>query len=136
GGDALRDLGQALGVAQHDGVIVRVHVDEAGRDDLAAAIDALRALATQAFADSGDAAVAQQHVAGPARLAGAVDDQPALKQYAHCSFEAQFSSGCARVSMPWLPSTSRTPRSRAIASSPRRCATITVRISSTVKCAR
>src|SRR5439155_7544757 len=55
GGDALRDLGQALGVAQHDGVVVRVHVDEAGRDDLAAAIDALRASVDQTFTDGGDA---------------------------------------------------------------------------------
>ena len=136
GGDALRDLGQALGVAQHDGVVVRVHVDEAGRDDLAAAVDALHTGVDQTLTDGGDAAVAQQHVAGPARITGAVDDQPTLKQNAHCSFAPQFSSGCVRVSMPWLPSTSRTPRSRAIASSPRRCATITVRISSTVKCAR
>ncbi|MNV23302.1 hypothetical protein D3C71_1143110 [compost metagenome] len=157
GGDALRHLGQAQRVAQHDGVVVRVGVDEAGRDHLAAAVDHVdvgdvqpcRQPRAQAVAQRQDAVALQQHVAGPRRAARAVDHEAGFEQHglgvAHGSLSpffvlmpppSQLCSGCVVASMPWRWKASRARCRRCTAGSPRRCATSTVRISMTVRCVR
>jgi hypothetical protein len=91
-GDALRDLGQHLGVVEHDGVVVRVHVDKTRRDRHARAVDAFHVALRQAFgqlapearAHGRDAVAHQQHVAG----------QPAAPVP---SITRPFSSSVARV---------------------------------------
>ena len=52
---------------------MRVHVDEARRDDLARGIDRLRRRPVD-LAECDDLSVLDAEIAGEARLAGAVDD--------------------------------------------------------------
>ena len=63
-------------VPGHLAVVVRVHVDPAGRHDRAAGVD-LAPGGTELAADLGDAAVGDAEVAGEARLAAAVDERAA-----------------------------------------------------------
>jgi hypothetical protein len=87
-GDALRQLGQAIRVMQHDGIVVRVRIDEAGRNGLAAAVHHAQlggVISTgqspaQARSHRHDAVAGHQHVAGPRRAARAVDHQATLQQ--------------------------------------------------------
>ena len=54
-------------------VIMRVHVDPAGRDQKPGRVD-LAPAGTELAADRGDPLAGDRHVAGEGRLAGAVDD--------------------------------------------------------------
>ena len=77
---ALHQLGVCRRVLQQQRVVVRVGVDEAGRDDQAAGVDvAAGGLACQR-AHGGDGVAADGHVGRPARGAAAVDDGAALDQ--------------------------------------------------------
>ncbi len=61
-------------VEEHLRVVVRVHVDEAGRDDFALGVDRAPGRFVD-LADRDDAAVADADGAGPRRRAGPVDDR-------------------------------------------------------------
>ena len=73
-GHALADLGQHLRRRQHDLVVVRVHVDEARRDDHSRRVDDLRAARAEPGADRSDATVLDAHVSDEPRRPAAVDD--------------------------------------------------------------
>src|SRR5207249_3346280 len=65
-------------VPEHLGVVVRVQVDEAGRDDQPARVQHPVGLAAPDRADVGDAAVLDAHVGDVARRAQAVEDRASL----------------------------------------------------------
>ena len=79
GGDALADLRQHLRRGQYDLVVVRMHVDEARRDDLPGDVQHVGVLRRQMRADRGDALAFDAHIGDEARCAGAVDDRAALE---------------------------------------------------------
>ena len=72
-GDAMPARRREQRVPHRLAVVVRVHVDPAGRDQQAVGVDLAPGRALLA-ADRGDPAVRDRHVAGERRLAGAVDD--------------------------------------------------------------
>ena len=73
GGDAVPGGGRQAGSPCHLCVVVRVHIDEARRDQLALCVDLLRARRDRA-ADGGDPAVGDGDVGFERVIAGAVDD--------------------------------------------------------------
>ena len=78
GGHALADLGLGSPIRPQAPVRVRVHVDEAGREDLARRVErGTRVLAAE-VADDGDRLVGHADVDARAGGAGAVDDGGAL----------------------------------------------------------
>jgi hypothetical protein len=80
GRHTLADLGQHVRRAQHDLVVVGVHVDEAGRDDLPGDVDRLGTARVETRADFGDPSVADPDVGGVARPPGAVDDRSTAQE--------------------------------------------------------
>jgi len=80
-GHALRELGQHLGCANHMEIVVRVHIDEAGCERLAGAVEFFRAApaVVAGAADAGDAAVVDGDVAAGVIgfRTGSVDDTDA-----------------------------------------------------------
>jgi hypothetical protein len=87
-GDALRHLGQHLGVVKHNRVVVCVHINKTRRDGQTRAIHprhiALRQtvgqLAPQALAHGGDTVTHQQDIAGQSGIARSINYQPVFKQ--------------------------------------------------------
>ena len=80
GGDALADLRQHLRRRQDDLIVVRMHVDESGRDDPAAGVEHDRALLRQLRPDRDDALALDAHIGSEAHGAAAIDDGPAAQQ--------------------------------------------------------
>ena len=74
GRHALADLALGVAVFEQQVVGVRVHVDEAGRDDQPLGVDLALGLARRHAADGDDPVAADGHVADEPRVAGAVDD--------------------------------------------------------------
>ena len=73
-GDAVERRRREVRVPEHLGVVVRVDVDEPGRDDVAGRVEL--AVAVEALADPDDAPVVDRHVGAPAGCSRAVDDRP------------------------------------------------------------
>ena len=93
-------------IPQDLGVVVRVHVDEARRDDLAGRVDRLRR-GTLGLAERHDLAVLDAEVADEARLAGAVDDgaagNPEVERHGHSGVNAySYWRGRTAGAMPCL----------------------------------
>jgi hypothetical protein len=65
GGNALQQLRVPRGVLQQQAVVVRVAVDEAGRDDQAGGIDAAVRGGARELSDGGDAAARHAHIGAP-----------------------------------------------------------------------
>ena len=82
GGDALEDLRARVGVDGQREVAVRMHVDEAGSDDLPAQVEDLvgREAGLAGLADLGDAVVLDEEIARPRGRAGPVDEPRAGKK--------------------------------------------------------
>ncbi len=72
-GDAVQRRRRQRGVPEHLRVEVGVDVDEAGRDDLAGGVDALRRLGVGEVGDGGDAVADDADIGAPTRRVGAVD---------------------------------------------------------------
>jgi hypothetical protein len=93
GGDAMPGRGRQVRVPEDLRVVVRVHVDEARRDDETLAIDdgripSLRRL--ESDADGGDALAIEQDVSLEAGGARSVDDEPAAQEGLHrCPFPSR-----------------------------------------------
>ena len=79
-GHPLRDLRQHPRIREHDLVVVRVDVDEAGRDDQSRDIDHLGVRGDKTGADRGDPVAVDAHIGNKPVRAGAVDDGAAGKQ--------------------------------------------------------
>ena len=80
GGHALAHLALGLGIDRQREVGMSLDVDEARRHRQSGGVDHFRRIVAEVGADGGDAAIADREVAGPARGAGAVEQQPAADQ--------------------------------------------------------
>ena len=80
GGHALAHLALGLGIDRQREVGMRLDVDEARRHRQSGGVDHFPRIVAEVGADGGDAALADREVAGPARGAGAVEQQPAADQ--------------------------------------------------------
>ena len=76
GGDAVEARRRERGIPEHLRVVVRVDVDEPGRDDAVAGVE--HTVAVEVRTDLGDATAGDADVGAHARCAGAVVDGPAL----------------------------------------------------------
>ena len=81
GGDALAHLALGLGIDRQGEVGMGLDVDEAGSDRESLRIDHLaRGRIAEVCCDSGDAILTDADIGAPARLAAAVEHEPAADQ--------------------------------------------------------
>ena len=108
GGHALGKFGQHARVAQHLRIVMRVHVDEAGCQRQALAVNHFISAGRQIRSHAGNAVAANQYIGLARGRASAIDHLDVAQQGAFHDSEsfsiedqAQSTAGCWSMSWPW-----------------------------------